>query len=85
MKKSLTRIICFVIILSIVLLKVNYIFKFKYHDGIYHVTKLYELEDNTIDVLIIGSSHAYAHFNAAILWNEYGMAAYDLGGGSQPL
>lgn len=85
MKKSIIRIGCFIVILGIVLLYVNHVFKFKYGDGIYIVTKFYELEDDTVDVLILGSSHAFENFNTGVLWNEYGMASYVLGGPIQPI
>lgn len=85
MKKTIIRMGCFIIILGIVLLYVNHIFKFKYGDGIYDVTKFYELDDNTVDVLIVGSSHAYENINTGVLWNEYGMASYILGGSVQPM
>lgn len=85
MKKSIIRIGFFIIILGIVLLYANRVLKFKFIDGIYDVTKFYELEDNTVDVLILGSSHAYFDFNTGVLWNEYGMASYVLGGSVQPM
>lgn len=85
MKKSIIRIGCFIIILGIVLLYVNRVFKFKYGDGIYGVTKFYELEDDTVDVLILGSSHAFEDFNTGVLWNEYGIASYILAGSVQPM
>lgn len=79
------RIVCFVLILIFVLNGVNNIFKVKYGDGIYDVTKFYELENDTVDVLILGSSHAFQNFNTGVLWNEYGMASYILGGSVQPM
>lgn len=85
MKKAIIRIGCFIAIIGIVLLCVNRVFKFKFVDGIYDVTKFYELEDDTVDVLILGSSHAFMDFNTGILWNEYGMASYILGGSVQPM
>lgn len=85
MKKTVIRIVCFVLILIFVLVGVNNIFKVKYGDGIYDVTKFYELENDTVDVLILGSSHAFQDFNTGVLWNEYGMASYILGGSVQPM
>lgn len=64
---------------------VNQVFKAKYGDGIYSLTKFYELENNTVDVLILGSSHAFEHFNTGTLWDEYGMASYVLAGSAQPI
>lgn len=85
MKKSIIRIGCFIIILGITLLYVNCIFKFKSISGTYNIAKFYELKNDTVDVLILGSSHAYEDFNTGILWNEYGMASYILGGSVQPM
>ena len=85
MKKSVIRIGCFIIILAIVLLYINSVFKLKADDGIYVMTKFYELEDNTVDVLILGSSHAFMDFNTGVLWDEYGMASYVLAGPLQPM
>ena len=83
--KSLIRIGIFLIILSLILVFFNSVFKFKYDGGIYKLTKFYELEDNTVDVLIVGSSHSYCGFCPGILWDEYGMTAYCMGGASQPM
>lgn len=85
MGKSVLRIMCFISILTMVLFYTNKIFKVKYGDGIYDLTKFYELEDETVDVLFLGSSHAFEDFNTGTLWNEYGMASYILGGSVQPL
>lgn len=85
MKKSIIRIICFIMILGTVLLCVNHVLKLKYSDGIYDMTKFYELEDDSVDVLILGSSHAYQSFNTGVLWNDYGIASYVLGGSVQPI
>lgn len=85
MKKSATRIICFLVLLTVMFGCWNAIFKVKYGDGIYGVTKFYELEDHTVDVLILGSSHAFEDFNTGTLWDEYGMAGYVLGGSVQPM
>lgn len=43
----------------------------------------YALERNTIDCLIIGSSHAYSSFNTDILFQETGENAYILASNSQ--
>lgn len=85
MKKTVIRISCFLILLVTILNITNHTFKVKYGDGIYGCTKFYELEDNTVDVLFLGSSHAFEDFNTGVLWSDYGMAAYILAGSDQPL
>lgn len=49
------------------------------------MTNFYEQEKDTIDVLVLGSSHAYSDINPSVLWSEYGIASYDLGGSVQPM
>ena len=85
MKKSAIRIVSFIILVVLLLAGINRIFKFKYGDGIYSLSKFYELEDNSVDVLILGSSHAFESFNTGVLWDEYGVASYILGGSVQPI
>lgn len=85
MKKTIIRIGCFLSLLLVALNTGNRIFKVKYGDGIYGLTKFYELEDNSVDVLILGSSRAFENFNTGVLWDEYGMASYVLAGSLQPL
>ena len=41
------------------------------------------LEKDTVDVLCVGSSHVYCGINPVQLYNDYGIAAYDLAAGSQ--
>ena len=85
MKKSAIRIGCFLVILAVVLSCFNSVFRFKYGDGIYDLTKYYELEDNTADVLILGTSHAFENINTGTLWDEHGIASFLLAGSIQPM
>lgn len=85
MKKSIIRITCFLIILVLVLRYIDAVFAFKDGDGIYNFTKFYELEDDTVDVLVLGSSHAFESVNTGTLWQEHGISSYILGGSIQPI
>lgn len=58
---------------------------FRDSDGIYGLQKYYDLPDNTVDLLVLGSSHAFQDVNTAYLFDNYGIAAYDLAGSIQPL
>ena len=53
--------------------------------GIKQADTLYSQPENTIDVAFMGSSHIYYNVNTALLWEKYGMAAYDYGAAEQPL
>ena len=68
------------LILLMVLAGINRVFKMKYGDGIYSLTKFYEQKKDSVDVLVLGSSHAFENINTGTLWDEYGMASYVLGG-----
>lgn len=61
------------------------VLRFKNVDGVYMMESFYKQEDNTVDVLVLGTSHAFEHFNPGVLWEEHGMASYVLGGPNQRL
>ncbi|MBQ4304600.1 MAG: hypothetical protein II774_08940, partial [Lachnospiraceae bacterium] len=47
-----------------------------YHD-------FYSMEENTVDVIFLGSSHCYSAFCPQYLYNEYGIRSYNLGSSQQ--
>lgn len=63
----------------------NFVLQLKSVDGCYVMQMFEKQEPDMIDVVFIGSSHIYTDVNPAILWEEYGMAAYDLSASNQPL
>ena len=85
MKKTAVKFIAGALILCVLLWQANRVLAVKYDDGIYSVAKFYELEDNSVDVLILGSSHAYMSFNTGVLWREQGISSYLLTASAQPL
>lgn len=85
MRKTVAKIVCFCLLLVCILGYADRIFAVKYSDGIYSVTKFYEQKENTVDVLVLGSSHAFVDINTGVLWDEYGIASYILAGAVQPM
>lgn len=85
MKKNYVKFIIFFILICGFLYSLNSIFRFKYEDGIYDMDIFYELPENSVDVLVLGSSHAFMDINPAVFWNEYGFSTYVLGGSVQPM
>ena len=85
MKKTICRITGFLIILLLILVSLNKILAFKFSDGVSNVSNFYNQDDNTIDVLFLGSSHCFTTFNNGTLWDEYGIASYDMGTALQPM
>lgn len=86
MKKNIKfalKSMIFVLLLSIILGITTYILipKFYYNnDWPTSSTFLgfYELEENTVDVVFLGSSHSVSGFSPQYLYNEYGIRSYNL-------
>lgn len=68
-----------------ILVYVDGVLSFKFTDGIAQVSEYYELEDETVDVLILGSSQAFCNINPVVLWEDYGISSYVLAGSAQPM
>ena len=43
----------------------------------------YDVKKDSLDVLLLGSSHLYYGVQPNVLWREYGIAAYDMGSAEQ--
>ena len=85
MKKNICRIVGFLLVLSIVMFKLNDVVAFKYTDGVTQMEHFYDLEEGTVDVLVLGSSHAFVDVNPAMLYENFGIASYDLCASMQPM
>lgn len=89
-KKKILRgvgALCFVVLLVLLLKYVYGVLAWKDTAGAY-ITQLdtfYELEEDVVDVLFLGSSHSYCSIIYADLWEEYGMAGYSLAISGQDL
>ena len=58
---------------------------FRYSDGIMGLDRYYELPDDSVDLLILGSSHAFEDINTAYLFDNYGISSFILAGSIQPM
>ena len=91
MKKALKYIKRLIIpFLSLVLLSAaiavsDRLLSIKTEYGIRQARYFYAQPKNTIDVAFLGSSHIHCDINTALLWSDYGIAAYDYSGADQPL
>lgn len=43
------------------------------------------LEKNSVDLLCVGSSHAYTSFDTEVYWNKYGIPSFCISGPGQPI
>lgn len=78
MKKNVCKVTGFLLILSMILIYINNLLSFKCTDGITQMEYFYDLEKDSVDVLVLGSSHAFTNVSPELLWEEYGFSAYDL-------
>lgn len=85
MKKNFIKIISFVLLFTLTITGTLHALDFKYLDSTFKLDAFYDLPENSVDVLVLGSSHAYQGINTAVMWNEYGYAAFDLCGAAQPI
>ena len=64
--KTAIKIISFILIMTVIFASVDGILKVKYVDGIYSMKRFYELEDDSVDVLFLGSSHVFETYNTSV-------------------
>ena len=82
--KNIVRVTAFVLVVAVLLDIWAVWFKKKSYDGSLMLQNFYEQPENSIDLLCIGSSHAFIDINTGVLWDEYGIPSYVLGGSLQP-
>jgi len=87
MKKvfNLVRIVAFILLVSVILGYWNEVFKFKDQNGMVGMDIYYRQPEDSVDLLIVGSSHAFVGINTGTLWDEYGIASYLIGANLQPM
>ena len=72
------RFACFSLLLAAMLAYGVYVLTPKHDYGICPMLNLYQQPRNSVDVLVVGTSVAYAGVNTNVLWREYGLACYNL-------
>lgn len=83
--KNLYKSMAFCLMTGVALLTLWNVLKGKWLDGSYVMEMFYEQPKDSIDVVFLGSSRAGADINPAVLWEQYGIAAYNLWGSEQPM
>lgn len=79
-------IVAFVIFIGIVLTITGKIVRAKFiGDSTTIIDGFYAEKRNDIDLIVIGSSNSFCTVNPLVLYEEYGIAAYDFGSSSQPM
>lgn len=79
-KGVLCKFIIFCFLLIFVTKECYSILVWKDNEGI---RKFYAYDENIMDIIVYGSSHAYCTVNTALMWEDYGYAAYNMGESGQ--
>ena len=88
MRKVLKRTLALLLVLVLTLGSVyitDRVLLLKRYDGVKPMQSFYTQEPGTVDVLLLGNSHMGVHVDTATLWQEYGISAFALWGGVQPM
>lgn len=87
MKKKLLYVLCILITLACmggIYYLADQILIVKRTDGIVSMQDYYAQKEDTVDVLLLGSSHTGMNLDAAEFWTSQGQSAYALWGSIQP-
>ncbi len=75
----------FLLLFAVTFYLISSILSIKSSHGTDQQDGLYWQPEDTIDVVMMGTSHIHCNVNTALLWEEYGIAAYDYSGAEQPV
>lgn len=82
--KKWIKFIILIVTVCVILVLCERVLLLKSEDGIEQIESFYLQEENTVDALFMGNSHTYCNINTGVLWDEYGVAGFNLGGAEQP-
>ncbi len=78
---KVVKAVSFLTLLAIALTVVNNIVMYKTPYGITQYKGFYEQEENSVDLLFVGTSHVYSDIDPAYVYDETGILSYDLATG----
>ena len=78
--KNFIKGIVVIIVVVMVLFITNRILILKSEDGYDQMQSYYKQLPNTVDVLFLGSSKIYCQIDTGVIWDNYGISSFDLGG-----
>ena len=82
--KDLVRAVSFLLLVAFLLNIWVIWFIPKHHDGNRMMETFYAQPQNSIDVLVVGSSHTFIDVNTGMLWEDFGIPSFVIGGSLQP-
>ena len=84
MTKKIIRALAFFLVLALVYGAVDTVLKIKTYD-MHTLHALNQMEEGTVDVVIVGSSHAGLNIDNRQIWYDTGIATYNAWSGMQPI
>ena len=81
--KAIVRIFCFILVFLMLLQRGSNLLRLKNGGSTDRIHSFYDIPEGTLDVLVLGSSHAYYGFQPGVLWNEYGISSHVMGSNKQ--
>ena len=84
MKRVIAILLSF-ITLAMALTGADFVLKDRTDHGVKQCIAVYKQPKDSIDVVVLGSSHVHFGVNTAKLWEEYGISAFDYSSAEQPL
>lgn len=78
-KINLLKAIFEICLVAVVILMISKVMMLKTDEGYDQVRSFYKQKNNTVDAIFLGSSKFYRQVDTGLLWDDYGISAYDLG------
>ena len=78
------KAVIIILVAAFIVVGTSRILVLKSEDGINQFQAFYKQPDNSIDVIFSGSSKVFCDIATGVLWENYGIAAYDLAGAEAP-
>lgn len=76
--KNVVKALVFVILLAMMINLISDVLSIKTTNGIAQWNVFYDIEEESLDVLVLGSSHAFVNINPVVMYEESGIAAFNL-------
>ena len=83
-KRAVSCMLCAALLLTAIYVA-YYTLRNKNSDGITTMQNYYLQEKGSVDVLLVGSSRTGINLDGGILWDEFGISAYNLWGNTSPV
>ena len=81
---NIIKALIIAVVAIVLVLGIAKVLLLKSEDGINQFQAFYKQPENSIDVIFSGSSKVYCDIATGVLWENHGIAAFDLGGAEAP-